>query len=64
MTKKAIIEVTLVNESYQTTNREIEDEIALELLRNLQVIPWAERIEKIRVKGIKCTQRARLKTIK
>jgi hypothetical protein len=50
MVKKAIIEVSLVDESSQTANREIEDEIALELSRNLQAIPWAERINRIRVK--------------
>jgi len=51
MVKKAIIEVSLVDESHLTANREIEDEIALELTRNLQAVPWAERIDRIRVKG-------------
>lgn len=49
--KKAIIEVTLVGESCGTANREIEDEIELELSRNLHTVPWAERIEKIKVRG-------------
>jgi len=51
MVKKAIIEISLVGESYRTANREIEDEIAFELSRNLHAVPWAERIERIRVKG-------------
>lgn len=51
MVKKAVIEVTLVGESYTTANREIEDEIVLELSRNLYAVPWAERIERIRVRG-------------
>lgn len=51
MVKKAVIEVSLVGESWKTANREIEDEIELELSRNLHAVPWAERIEKIRVRG-------------
>ena len=51
MVKKAIIEVSLVGESHGIANKEIEDEIELELSRNLHALPWAERIDKIKVRG-------------
>ena len=42
MVKKAIIEITLVDESSEKTNKEIEKEISEELSENMHVIPWAE----------------------
>jgi hypothetical protein len=46
MIKKAIIEVSLVEESAQRTNKDIEKEICEELSENLHLIPWAAKIEK------------------
>ena len=51
MTKKALIEVSLVDESVERTNRQIADEIFEELTENVQAIPWAARIEKTIVKN-------------
>jgi hypothetical protein len=47
--KKAVIEVVLVEESVERTNREIEEEIFEELSKNLHVIPWAAEIKKVTV---------------
>jgi hypothetical protein len=49
MVKKAVIEVLLVEESAEKMNEEIEKEIFEELSKNLQVIPWAAKIEKVTV---------------
>jgi len=49
MVKKAIIEVSLVEESKGMANSEIKDEIVLELSGTLHAIPWAEKIEKVTV---------------
>jgi hypothetical protein len=35
----------------QYNSLEIEDEIVLELSRNLYAVPWAKRIEKTKVAG-------------
>lgn len=51
MVKKALIEVVLVEESADRTNREIEKEIVRELSDNLYAIPWAANIEKTTVKN-------------
>jgi hypothetical protein len=51
MVKKAVIEVLLVDESVQATNRQIEKEIHEQLSRNLHAIPWAAKLEKVTVKG-------------
>lgn len=51
MVKKAIIEVLLVEESVQVTNKDIEKEIHEHLSKNLQTIPWAATLEKVTVKG-------------
>jgi hypothetical protein len=50
MVKKAIIEITLVEESTQKTNKEIGREISKELSENLHVIPWAAEIKKMTIK--------------
>jgi hypothetical protein len=50
MVKKAIIEITLVEESVEKTNKEIGREISKELSENLHVIPWAAEIEKMTIK--------------
>jgi len=47
--KKAMIEVLLVEESTERTNKEIEKEICDELSENLHLIPWATKIEKMTV---------------
>jgi hypothetical protein len=55
MVKKAIIEITLVEESTQKTNKEIGREISKELSENLHVIPWAAEIEKMTIKEARKT---------
>ncbi|MCL6577755.1 MAG: hypothetical protein K6T73_00005 [Candidatus Bathyarchaeota archaeon] len=49
MTKKALIEILLVEESAEKANKEIEKEIRDELSENTHVIPWAAKIEKMQV---------------
>jgi len=49
MIKKAVIEVSLVEESVEKADEEIEKEIFEELSKNLHVIPWAAKIEKVKV---------------
>jgi hypothetical protein len=51
MTKKAVIEVLLVDESSEETNREIERQIAEELSENLHSIPWAAKVAKTTVRS-------------
>jgi hypothetical protein len=51
MVKKAIIEITLVDESSEKTNKEIEKEICDELSENTHVIPWAAKIDRMTVTG-------------
>lgn len=51
MVKKAMIEVLLVEESDEKTNREIEKEILEELTENMHTIPWAAKIEKTTVRS-------------
>jgi hypothetical protein len=50
MVKKAVIEITLVEESIEKTNKEIEKEISKELSDNLYIIPWAAKIENMTIK--------------
>jgi len=45
MSKKALIEIVLVEESYETSNMQIEKEIRKEAF-----IPWCKNIKKITVK--------------
>ncbi len=49
MVKKAIIEIVLVDESSEKTNKEIEREISAELSENLHTIPWAAKMEKMTI---------------
>jgi len=49
MTKKAIIEVLLVEESAEKKNEEIEKEILEQLPENLHIIPWSAEIGKVKV---------------
>ncbi|MFZ1038324.1 MAG: hypothetical protein WAN53_00385 [Candidatus Bathyarchaeia archaeon] len=51
MVKKAIIEITLVDESSEKTNKEIEKEISEELSENMHIIPWAAKMERMTVTG-------------
>jgi hypothetical protein len=50
MVKRAIIEIVLVDESIEKTNKEIGKEISEELSENLHVIPWAAKIEQTTIK--------------
>lgn len=50
LTKKAIIVITLVDESVERSNEELEKEILKELVRNPSVIPWMKNVEKIEVR--------------
>jgi len=49
MDKKAIIEISLVEESLKKTNEEIEKEIFEELSKDLPKIPWCKEVEKVTV---------------
>lgn len=49
MAKKAIIVVTLVDESAEVTNEEIEKDILDELSESILTIPWCKRVEKVTV---------------
>ena len=49
MTKKAVIVISLVEESAEKANEEIEKEILEELSRGLSKIPWFRSIEKVTV---------------
>jgi len=51
MVKKAIIEIMLVDESSEKTNKEIEKESSEELSENMHAIPWTAKIERMTVKG-------------
>jgi thiamine pyrophosphokinase len=47
MVKKAIIEISLVDESSEKSNDEIADEIFSEVSEGRTVIPWCKRVEKV-----------------
>jgi len=49
MDKKVIIELSLVEESVEKANAEIEKEIFDELSGNVPVIPWCKKVEKVTV---------------
>jgi len=49
MGKKAIIVISLVEESAEKLNEEIEKEILEELSKGLPEIPWLKRVEKVTV---------------
>lgn len=48
MNKKAIITVSLVKESSEKSNTDLEKDI-LQTLSKHMVIPWAAKIEKVKV---------------
>jgi hypothetical protein len=49
MGKKALITVSLVEESSEYSDEEIEREIYSELSKEIHKIPWAKKIEKVTV---------------
>jgi len=51
MPKKAVIIISLVEESAEKANEEIEKEIFEELSKSLPKIPWFKRVQKVTVTG-------------
>jgi len=49
MVKKAVIVVSLVEESTEKLNREIEKEIMSELSKETARIPWLKKVETVAV---------------
>ena len=49
MTKKAVIVLSLVEQSVEKTNEEIEKEILEEFSRDPPRIPWLKNVEKVTV---------------
>jgi len=49
MAKKAIIEILLVPESLEKSSQEIEEEILKEFHEEFLIIPYGDRIEKIKI---------------
>ena len=49
MTKKAVIVISLVEESIKKPNEEIENEILEEPSKGLPKIPWSRSVEKVTV---------------
>jgi len=49
MTKKAVIVISLVEESVEKANEEIEKEILEELSKETPKIPWFRSVEKVTV---------------
>jgi hypothetical protein len=47
--KKALIEISLVEESSEKTNDEIASEIFNEISEGRTVIPWCKQVEKVTV---------------
>jgi len=47
--KKAVIVISLVEESAEKSNRQIEKEIMRELTREPSRIPWLKKVEKVTV---------------
>ena len=47
--KKAVIVISLMEESTERSNREIEREIKEELSRHPPAIPWLKNVEKVTV---------------
>jgi len=52
MGKKAVIVVSLVEESAEKSNEEIQKEIVEELSREPAKIPWLKKVEKVTVTEI------------
>jgi hypothetical protein len=51
MAKRVIIELSLVEESLQKKNKELETEIFIDLSRAGIVIPWCKTVERVTVRG-------------
>jgi len=51
--KKAIIVVSLIDETVRKTNKEIEKEIMDELSRHPPLIPWLKKVEKVTIEESK-----------
>jgi len=49
MDKKAVIVISLVEESAEKANKEIEKEITEELSKHPPMIPWLKKDEKVTV---------------
>ena len=49
MTKKAVIVISLIEESIEKTNKEIEKDILEELSKDLPRIPWFKKVERVTV---------------
>jgi aerobic-type carbon monoxide dehydrogenase small subunit (CoxS/CutS family) len=49
MAKKAVIMISLVEESAEKSNQEIEKEIMKELCREPARIPWLKKVERVTV---------------
>jgi len=49
MVKKAVIVISLLEESKEKSKREIEKEIITELSREPARIPWLKKVEKVTV---------------
>jgi hypothetical protein len=47
MRKKAVIEISLVEESSEKTNDEIANEIFKELAEGAAIIPWCGKVNKV-----------------
>jgi hypothetical protein len=47
MSKKAVIEISLVEESSEKTNDEIANEIFKELAEGATIIPWCGKVNKV-----------------
>lgn len=49
MRKKAVIVISLVEESVEESNEVIEKEVLSELSKHPPVIPWLKKVEKVTV---------------
>ena len=49
MSKKVLIEMSLVDECSERTNQELVDEIFNELHEGRTVIPWCKKVDKVAV---------------
>jgi len=49
MTKKVVIVISLVEESIEKSNNEIEKDILEELSKDLPGIPWFKSVERVTV---------------
>jgi len=50
--KKAVIAISLVEESAEKSNREIEEEIMTELSTEPAKIPWLKKVESVKVSEV------------